>query len=112
TEADIAKWQAVLDTSKKNTASLQNDAAQLTAKINQAKAYIKQKNIQIAQLDQDIASKNATISTLEDRITTSQDSVSQLIKKTNELDQYTLAEVILSKKNISDFFSDADSYST
>lgn len=112
TEADIAKWQSILDASKKNTASLQNDAAVLTAKINQAKAFIKQKNIQINQLKSDIAVKNQTISTLEGRIANSQDSMAQLIKKTNELDKYTLAEVILSKKNISDFFSDADSYAT
>lgn len=112
TEADIAKWQAVLDASKKNTASLQNEASILTAKINQAKAYIKQKNVAIAQLDAGIKEKNKTISTLEDKITNSQDSLAQLLKKTNELDQYSLAEVILSKKNISAFFADADSYGT
>lgn len=112
TEADIAKWQAILDSSKKNTASLQNEAAILTAKINQAKSFIKQKNVQISKLDSDIAVKSKTISTLENRISDNQDSIAQLIKKTNEIDSYSLAEVILSKKNISDFFSDADSYAT
>src|SRR5437016_3240822 len=68
TEADIVKWQGILDTSKKNTASLQNDAAVLTAKINQAKAFIKQKNIAIAKLDVNIADKNKAISSLEDKI--------------------------------------------
>ena len=80
TEADIAKWQAILDSSKKNTASLQNEANILTAKINQAKANIKQKNIAIAQLDQDISVKNATIMTLEDKIQNSKNSIGQLIR--------------------------------
>jgi peptidoglycan hydrolase CwlO-like protein len=110
--AEIAQWQATLDASKKNTASLVNDAAVLTAKINQAKTYIKQKNIQIAQLSQSIADKSQTITDLEQRISNSDDSLSQLIRNTNQLDSYSLAEVILSKRNISDFFSDADSYST
>jgi membrane-bound lytic murein transglycosylase B len=35
-----------------------------------------------------------------------------LIRKTRELDSFTLAEVMLSKRNLSDFFADADSYST
>ena len=84
----------------------------LTAKINQAKAFIKQKNIQISQLDQDIAGKNRTIQTLEQKIQASDESIADLVRKTNQLDTYSLAEVILSKKNISDFFSDADTYAT
>jgi septal ring factor EnvC (AmiA/AmiB activator) len=36
TEADIAKWQSILDSTKANTASLQRDAAVLNAKIKQA----------------------------------------------------------------------------
>jgi membrane-bound lytic murein transglycosylase B len=112
TEADIAKWQTILDSSKKNTASLQNEANILTAKINQAKSYIKQKNIAIAQLDQDISVKNATIMTLEDKIQNSKDSIGQLIRKTSELDRYSLAETFLSKSSLSEFLSDVDSFST
>ncbi len=112
TEAEIAQWQSVLNASRNNTASLQNDAAILTAKINQAKAFIKQKNVEIAQLDQSIASKNKTITTLESKIETSQDSIADLIRKTNELDSYSLVDAILSKKNISDFFADNDSYAS
>ncbi len=110
TEADIAKWQAVLDSSKKNTASLQQEATLLNAKINQAKAFIKQKNIAIAQLDQDIANKNAHIATLEDQISAGHDSMAQLLRQSNQMDQYSLPEVILANKDISEFFSDVDSF--
>ena len=41
TEADIAKWQSILDSTKANTKSLQQEAALLNAKIQQAKAFIK-----------------------------------------------------------------------
>ena len=108
--AEIAQWTATLNASKQNTASLKNDAAVLTAKINQAKAFIKQKNIEIAQLNNDIADKANTIATLESQINASDASIADLLRKTSQLDQFSLADVILSKQNLSDYFSDADSY--
>lgn len=110
TEADIAKWQSILDNTKANTKSLQQEASRLTAKINQAKALIKKKNIAIAQLDQDIKQKNAHILTLEERIQSGHESLAQLLRKTNEIDSFSLPEIMLGNKNISDFFSDVDTF--
>lgn len=110
TEADIAKWQSILNSTKANTKSLQQDAATLNAKIQQAKAFIKQKNIAIAKLDQDIAQKNAHIQSLEEKIDAGHDSLAQLLRKTNEIDDYSLPEVMLGNQNISDFFSDIDTF--
>ncbi len=112
TEKDIAKWQEILNNTKKGTASLQKEADILNAKINEAKAFIKKRNIAIEQLRRDIDNKTKTISTLEEKIKNSQDSLAQLIRKTYEIDSYTLPEVILAKKDLSDFFSDADSFNT
>lgn len=110
TEADIAKWQSILSSTKANTKSLQQEAANLNAKIEQAKALIKKKNIAIAQLEVDIAKKNSHIRTLEDKIESGHDSLAQLLRKTNEIDQFSLPEVMLGNKNISDFFSDVDTF--
>jgi len=110
TEKDIAQWQSILDSTKANTKSLQNDVSVLNAKINQAKAFIKQKNIAIAQLDQDIADKNNQITTLEQKISDGHDSLAQILRKTNELDQLSLAEIVLTRKNLSNVLSDADTF--
>ncbi len=110
TEADIVKWQGILDSTKANTKSLQQEAANLNAKIQQAKALIKKKNIAIAQLEVDIAKKNSHIRTLEEKIESGHDSLAQLLRKTNEIDQFSLPEVMLGNKNISDFFSDVDTF--
>lgn len=110
TEADIAKWQSILDNTKANTASLKQEVALLNAKIQQAKAFIKKKNIAIAQLEVDIAQKNAHIKTLEQKINDGHDSLAQLLRKTNEVDAYSLPEVVLANKNISDFWSDVDTF--
>lgn len=110
TEKDIAHWQSVLTNTKQGTASLQKEAAILNAKIQQAKAFIKQKNIAIAALQKDIAAKNAHISTLEKRIEQNHDSLAQIIRKSNEIDSYSLPEVVLGNQNISDFFSDVSTF--
>lgn len=112
TEADIAKWQDILNNTKKGTASLQKEADVLNAKINEAKAFIKKRNIEIDKLKTAIETKSKDITTLEQKIENSQDSLAQLIRKTYEIDSYTLPEVILAKKDLSDFFSDADSFNT
>ena len=110
TEADIAKWQSILDGTKANTKSLQQEAAVLNAKIKQAQAVIKQKTIAIAQLDLDIAKKNAHINSLEQQISDGHDSMAQLLRKTNQIDQYSLVEIVLGNQNISDFWSDIDTF--
>lgn len=110
TEKEIANWQSILNNTKANTKSLQNEAAALNAKIKQAQATIRQKNINIAQLSKEIKDKQAKIVTLESRINKGHESLAQLIRKTNEIDEYSLPEVVLGNKDISEFFSDIDDF--
>jgi membrane-bound lytic murein transglycosylase B len=112
TEKEIAEWQGILDQTKKGTASLQNDAAVLQAKINEAKAFIKKRQIQIEQLTRDIGLKTKTIAELEDKMNRGKESLSAILRSTNELDSYSLVEVMLSNKNLSEFFTDVDSYNS
>ncbi len=108
--ADISKNQAILDSTKANTKTLQDAAKALNAKIAQDKLLIKQKSVLIAQLDADISDKTAHIQTLEQKINDGHDSMSQLLRKTNEIDNYSLAEVVLANASLSDFFSDVDTF--
>src|SRR3989344_432370 len=112
TEKEIAEWENVLKTTKQGTASLQRDAQILQAKINEAKAFIKQRQIQIEQLTRDIGLKNKTISELEEKINRGKESLASILRQTNSIDEYSLVEVMLSNKNLSHFFEDVDAYST
>ena len=111
TEADIAKWQGILNATKQGTASLQNDANVLQAKINEAKAFIRQRQVQIEQLTRDMTLKTKTINELEGKIGRGKESLATIIRSTNMLDSYSLPELILSNQNISEFFQNIDSYS-
>src|SRR3989344_4347684 len=109
-EKDIAGWQKILDDTKADTASLQNDVSVLSAKIAQAKLSIKAKNIEIEQLSRDINLRSLKIADLEAQIEKGHESLGQLLRKTAEIDTYSLIETVLSNQNLSDFFSDIDSF--
>ena len=110
TEKEIAEWESVLKATKTGTASLQRDASILQAKINEAKAFIKKRVIQIEQLTRDIGLKTKTISELEAKIARGKESLAAILRGSNEVESYSLVEVMLSNENLSKFFEDIDSY--
>lgn len=91
-------------------ASLDRDIKLLNANINKATLNIKSKNMQISRLGDNIKDKEKTVQKLNARLEREQKSLAQLIRKTNELDQVTLVELMLQNDNISDAFIDLDSF--
>ena len=107
---EIERWQAILDEAQGRVNTIDSDVQALTAKIKAAEATIGAKNIAISQLSKDINARTEHISELEERINTGKESLAQLLRKTNEVDEYALVEVVLNSKNLSDFFLDVDSF--
>jgi len=112
TNKDIAYWAGILAGKQNESASLARDIAILNAKIAEAKATIKAKNIIIQQLGRDIGQKVATIDTLNGKIDTQKNTLAELIRKANDLESYSVAEFLLNGKNLSDFFSDIGSFNS
>lgn len=109
-EKEIAEQQAILGAKQRESVSLERDIAILTAQISEAKLKIKARNITIERLSKDIGIKSQTISELSIKIENSKESLSQLIRKTNEVDQLSLAEVVLDNKNLSEFFEELTNF--
>ncbi len=109
---EIAEWIETLNKTKKDSASFATDIAALTAKINAAQANIKGKNIAIANLTKDIAVKQSEISVLDTRITNGKKAIADILRKTNDINSYSLVEAMLSDKNLSEFFVDIDTYAS
>lgn len=109
-QKDIVKWQGILKETQNKAGSIQGDVTALTAKIREAELQIKQKNLAIQGISSEIQSRNKKIGELEGRLDKGKQSLAQMIRKTNELDDYSLVEVLFSNKNVSDFFQDADSF--
>ncbi|MHB1330540.1 MAG: lytic murein transglycosylase [Minisyncoccota bacterium] len=109
---EIEKWKDILNSTKKNTANYANEVAKLTARINAAQANIKSKTIAISRLNTNISKKQSEILTLEEQIKNDTEHIAELIRKTKQIDSFSVAEAVLSEKNISDFFVDVDSYAS
>jgi membrane-bound lytic murein transglycosylase B len=93
-------------------ASLDRDIKILNANISKSNLNIKRKSLEISRLTEDIGEKGRNISQLEGRIDRERQSLAQLIRKTNEFQQATMVEVLLSNGSVSDFFTDLDSFET
>lgn len=107
---EIEAQQIILQNKQKESASFERDIAILNAQITKAKLDIKARNITLERLSKDIGVKNETIKTLSERIDKSKESLTDLLQKTNEIDSYSLTEIMLTNQDFSDFFNDLDSY--
>src|SRR3989344_2185626 len=95
---EIAEWTEILNKTKKDSASFATDIAALTAKINAAQANIKGKNIAINNLTKDIATKQSEISVLDTRIDQGKRAIADILRKTNDINSYSLVEAIFQTK--------------
>ncbi|MBU1557372.1 hypothetical protein KKC45_00175 [Patescibacteria group bacterium] len=109
-EEEIAEQEALLDEKQRESVTIERDIDILGSKINKTQADIKAKEIQIYKLKNDINSKKETISGLNNRSERTLVAISNLIKKTNELDSFSTVEAVLSQEDISEFFIDYDDF--
>lgn len=109
-EKEINVYDALVKSKQTEGVSLERDVAILNAQIAQAKLSIKAATLQIATLSGDIVVKNQVIGTYADKIEREHESLAGFMRRINELDGYSTAEVALSSQNISDFFSDLENF--
>lgn len=111
-EKEQAALQQSLDDTRQQTATIQRDTNILTTEIKQAQLNIKAKNLNIAQLGKDIDTKTQHITDLTGQIEQGKQSLAQIIRKLNDIDAFSLPEIILAKQNLSEALIDIDSFSS
>lgn len=109
-EKEIEAQQKILAAKQRESVSLERDVAILDAQISEARLSIKARDIKIQRLISEIGGKQEIITRLDVKTEREKESLSQLIRKTNEIDSFSLAEVVLSNEDISEFFIDLDSF--
>src|SRR3989338_10447572 len=103
-QKEIDAQQQILQNKQRESVSLERDIAILNAKIDSAKLSIKARALVIENLNQDIGNKEKTIDGLSAKIDRELESLSDLLRKTRELDNFSIAEFALSDNNLSTFF--------
>ena len=109
-EAEMETQKTIISTKQKEGETLAGDIAILNAKIKKADLSIRARDITIGNLVDDIGQKKDTIGTLGNKMDRERQSLAQLIRRTNEIDDSSLTEVVFSNQGISDFFSDLDAF--
>ncbi|MEK7535769.1 MAG: lytic murein transglycosylase [Patescibacteria group bacterium] len=109
-EKEIAENQAKLTFTQKQATSIERVIAELKYKIQKSELEIKARNIKITQLGDDISVRNKNINVLSEKIDKMRDSLSELLRKTDEVSAFTPAEALLSNSDLSEFFANLDDY--
>src|SRR3989344_5079869 len=109
-EKEIEDQKGILSVKQRETVSLERDIAIIDANIQKSQLSIRALNIAIEQIKNDIAEKERMIGSLSDKLDREKQSLSQIIRRTNEIDSFSFAEMILSGEDISGFFEDLDNF--
>ena len=109
-ERQILQQQVLVEDKQVERQSLERDVKLLDAQIKKAKLGIQARAVAILQLEDQIGDKAGVVRELNTRLERQRKSLGQLIRKTQEIDDYTLVEILLGKKQFSLFFEDIESF--
>jgi peptidoglycan hydrolase CwlO-like protein len=109
-EAQITAQQKILQTAQSQDQTLSRDIKILDAQIKQAQLAIQARTLVIQQLTSGIQEKQNTIFGLNSQYNSELESLAAIMREKNQLDSTSLVVAALSSKNISDFFSDLDTF--
>jgi membrane-bound lytic murein transglycosylase B len=106
----LAQLQAQLATQKAKSGSLQQNVNSLVAQIGTAQSKISGEISTINSLTLQIGQKQQAITDLNTQLDQENASMSQLITRTDEIDQQGALYVLLSANSVSDFYQDLDDF--
>ena len=109
-ESEIAVQRGFLQEKQRETGSLERDITILNTEIRSAELSIQARNLSITKLQGGINQKVATVNSLSEKLAREKESLAQLIRKTREIDAYSIIEIILGNKGLSDFFEDVNTF--
>ncbi|MEX0930827.1 MAG: lytic murein transglycosylase [Candidatus Paceibacterota bacterium] len=109
-EEQMAETDSAIGSLQAEGASLERDIAILDGQIKRARLQVQSTELEIQQLSESIYVFSGTIEELTEKLAKDQKSLAEIIRKTREIDDYSLAEFVLSSQTLSDFLSDLDSF--
>lgn len=111
-ERQILAQQVLVEDKQLEVQSLERDIAILDAQIRRAQLGIQARSVEIEQLGTQIGDKEVVIGELGRSLERQHQSLAQLLRKTHELDERSLVEILLGHDDFTDVFNDIDSFQT
>lgn len=109
-DAEIAAETQKLNQKKAETATIQRDIDILEGEIRKSELEIQRRNLAIGDLSGGIEESVQTLSALEQELLREKASLAQLIRRTNQIDDTSLIEIVLGNDDLSEFFENIDKY--
>ncbi len=109
-ERQILTQRRLVEDKQLERQSLERDVNIIEGQIKQAQLGIQARALAILQLSDQIGEKEVTLSILEEKLREQRESLADLIRKSVLLDDFSLVEVMFSRQNFSEFFSDVATY--
>ncbi len=111
-QKQIDEYEKQAEGAHSQSQTLQSEIANLNAQINQVQLEIRSLSLSINKTNLEIGSTETKIGEAQDKITTHKNALAQYIKIINENDQKSLTAILISNRNLSDFFNDLNSIQT
>lgn len=105
-EQQIVVQERLVTSKRSERQSLERDISVIEGEINQAQLGIQARAIAINQLSDQIGDKVVVLQILEERLKKQEQSLADLVRKSAAIDDFSLVEVMLSKKSFSEFFDE------
>lgn len=109
-ERQILQQRLLVEDTQIERRSLERDITIINAEIRKAELGVRARELAIASLTDQIGDKAVVISVLDERLDRQKQSLAKIIRQTRMTDDISLVELMLSKKNFSEFFSEFDSF--
>ncbi len=109
-ERQILTQQRLVEDKQLERRSLERDVAIIESQITQVQLGIQARAVAIMQLSDQIGEKEVVLTILEEKQKRQRESLADLVRKSVLIDDFSLVEVMLSRKNFSEFFSDVATY--
>lgn len=111
-EKQIFESKKLVDGKRQERQSLERDLDLIDAEIDKAQLGIQARSLAIEQLNDQIEDKEEVLEVLDSRLDKQRTSLAEIMRQTQAIDDFSLAEVMLSNKNFSDFFDDIDNFNS
>lgn len=106
----MQQQQVLLQSKQGERVSLERDLDIIDAKIAKARLDIRARELALEKLQDEIFDKQVTIIELTDKLDREKESLAELVRRTAEIDDLSLVEVVLSGKTFSEFFEEFDDF--
>ena len=109
-ERQILTQRRLVEDKQLERQSLERDISIIEGEIKQAQLGIQARSVAIEQLSDQISEKAEILDILTKQRAEQQASLADLVRKSAVMDDYSLAEVMLSKERFSEFFTDVATF--